>query len=151
MPTYTPKTNLPHVDPGDQNWKAKGDACTDMIDTLGDLMSFTVNYSGQAIADEVFGQRKFNQAVTITKIGISSRDMPTGANITIDCTLDGAEQTKIATLTAGGAMFQQTDITDFDVTNAQVFALKIKNVGSTNPGGELFITVHYQPKAIATT
>lgn len=148
--TYTSKLNLPLIGSGDTNWKAAGDACTNMIDTIGDLMSFTVNYSGQAILNEVFGQRKFNQAVTITKIDISTRDMPVGDNITMDCTLDGTEQSKIATVTAGGATFQTTDITDFDVTNAQVFGLKIKNVGTTNIGGEMCITVHYQPKAIAT-
>lgn len=148
--TYTSKLNLPLIGAGDTNWKAAGDACTNMIDTIGDLMSYTVNYSGQVIADEIFGQRKFNQAVTIKKIDISARDMPVGANITIDCALDGAEQGKIATVTAGGATFQSTDIADFDVTNAQVFGLKIKNVGTTNIGGEMCITIHYQPKAVAT-
>mgnify|MGYP001598769755 CR=1 FL=1 len=146
--TYTPNLNLPKPGTGDTGWKEEADACADMIDALGNLQSFVVPYTGQAQDEELFFQRKFDQDVTIKKIEISSRDAPVGSAITIDCTLDGAEQTKIATLAAGAA-YQSTTLTPFNVTT-QLFGLKIKSVGSTSPGGELAITVHYQPKAIAT-
>ena len=147
--SYTSKMNIPKPGTGDTGWNDEYWAFCDAVDALADLQSFVVPYTGQAQDEELFFQRKFDQDVTIKKIEISFRDAPAGSALTIDCTLDGAEQSKIATL-ADGASYQSTTLTPFNVTSAQIFGLKIKSVGSTNPGGELAITVHYQPKAIAT-
>lgn len=151
--TYTPNLNLPKPGTGDTGWKVAEDARADMIDTLGDLQSFSVHYSGVAVLNKIFGKRSFNQTVTIKKIEISSNDKPAGQDVWIDCVLDSGagfvEQSKIAAL-AANTDYQATTLTAFDVLNTQVFGLKFKQLGTTFPGGEFDVTVHYQPKAIIT-
>ena len=88
----------------------------------------------------------FNNSVTVDKITIMSRVAPTGANLTIDLLKDGAEQSKVATLTAASTG-ESTAITSEYYSTAERFGLKIKSIGSTEPGQSLQVIVHYYDRS----
>jgi len=85
----------------------------------------------------------FPYAVTIKKIGIHTDTAPTGANITVDLLKDDAEQSRVATLTAG-SRDELTDITDINYTASEKFGIKIKSIGTTEPGEGGTIEIQYQ-------
>lgn len=87
----------------------------------------------------------FNQSSYIRKITINARVAPTGANLTIDILKDGSEETNLATLT-DASLYETTSLDAIEFSSAERFGLKIKSVGSTNPGQGLNITVHYSDK-----
>ena len=84
----------------------------------------------------------FKNDVKITKIGIFVDIAPTGANLIIDQTIAGAVQSKAATLTAG-SQYAETDITDLAVLTTDRYGLKITQIGSTLPGSNIKIIIHY--------
>jgi hypothetical protein len=106
----------------------------------------TFNYEGLCQDEDVIVDGfYFNNGVAIDKITIISRVAPTGANITIDLLKGGAEQTNLATLTAAST-YELTTITTASFATTDRFGLKIKSIGSTEPGQSLTVIVHYYDK-----
>lgn len=105
---------------------------------------FSAHIGGQAIDEEIiFDGLFFDQNVTIVGVDLYAREAPAGAALTLDFLKDQAEQTKIITL-ADGVKKQNTTIAGLTYTPAQELGLKVKSVGSTNPGAEIAIVVHYK-------
>jgi len=103
----------------------------------------TFNYEGLCLDESVvIDGFYFSTNVIIAKVTIVARVAPTGANITIDLLKAGVEQTKIATLTAA-ATYEESIISAGNFLSTDRFGLKIKSVGSTEPGQSLIVIVHY--------
>ena len=108
-----------------------------------------VHLGGAAIDEEIiFDGFFFDETVTITEVTLYARDAPVGAALTIDFTKDGVEEANIATL-ADGVKKQATVISGLSYTVAEEFGLKVKSVGSTGPGVEITIIIHYQINALS--
>jgi hypothetical protein len=75
-----------------------------------------------------------------------ARVAPTGADLTVDLLKDGAEQTKIATL-ATTSTYELTTLGRAPYAITERFGLKIKSVGSTEPGQSLTAVVHYYDRS----
>lgn len=91
----------------------------------------------------IFDGYRFQGAVTIKAVELHLNEAPTGANITVDILIDGAEQSRIATLTAG-SRDERTNITDLAVTSSQDVGAIIKSIGSIVKGAGGTIVFHYQ-------
>lgn len=83
----------------------------------------------------------FKDNVVIESLSIFARVAPTDNDLTIKITLDGSEQTGTATLTDGNNY--QTTTLNQACTTSQRFGLKIKSIGTTEPGQGITITVNY--------
>jgi hypothetical protein len=107
----------------------------------------TFNYEGLCQdEDNIIDGFFFNNSVAVDKITIMARVAPTGANLTIDLLKDGAEQSKVATLTDAG-IYEVTAITTEYYAIDERFGLKIKSIGSTEPGQSLVVVVHYYDRS----
>ena len=78
---------------------------------------------------------------------LHAREAPSGAALTLDFIKSGAEQTKTVTL-ADGSKKGTTAITGLSYTTLEEFGMKVKSVGTTDPGAEITILVHYHIKAL---
>lgn len=85
----------------------------------------------------------FKNDVKITKITIFAGNSPTGANLIIDQTIGGVAQSKAATLTAA-SQYEETDVADLSVLTTDRYGLKITQIGSTNPGSNIKVVIHFQ-------
>ena len=102
------------------------------------------NYEGivqdeEILVDGVY----FPNNVGIAGVLINSRVAPTGSNLTMDLLIAGNEQAKIATLTADSKYEKTTFSLPLLLTSNDRFGLKIKSVGSIEPGQGLNITIFY--------
>lgn len=150
MTDYTSSLNLPLPDQGNTNWKQYHDARAEALDDIGNLFQKDAYVSGILSDEEVAYDGWFPQEdITITKVGIFCRVGPTGANVQIDLLINGAEQTKIASLTAG-SQYELTNSIDLDVTSGQHVGIKVKQIGSTLEGEDMTVTLYFKKKAIAT-
>jgi hypothetical protein len=96
-----------------------------------------IYHEGFAADEETFFDGLlFPTASKVTKIILSAREAPTGANLTIDLLKDGVEQSVVATLTAGST-YETTDITDTEFSVAERLGLITKSIGSTIEGASL--------------
>jgi hypothetical protein len=103
----------------------------------------TLNYEGLCQdEDTIIDGFYFSNGVSIEKITIAARVAPTGANITVDMLRDGAEEGVISTLTAA-ATYEATIFTAQHFLSTERFGLKIKSIGSSEPGQSLIVVVHY--------
>ena len=104
----------------------------------------TFNYEGLCQdEDTIIDGFYFGNSVGVDKVTITARVAPTGANLTVDLLKDGSEQTKIATLTAAGT-YEVTTLSVVEYySTSERFGLKIKSIGSTEPGQALIVIVHY--------
>ena len=104
----------------------------------------TFYHNGDAVVDNlVIDGLYFKYDVKITYIGIFAGKAPTGADLIIDQTIDGAVQSKAATL-SDGSQFEETNTTDLTVVTTDRYGLKITQVGSTTPGTDLQVVIHYE-------
>lgn len=100
-------------------------------------------HEGQCIDEDIFvDDFYFLTSVIIAEVSITARDVPTGQDITIDILKDGVETGKILILT-DGSKSKITSISGLEFLTSNKFGLKIKSVGSTNPGGGLCVRVYY--------
>lgn len=101
-------------------------------------------YEGIAQDEEVFIDGIYpNNRIGISHIAINARVAPTGGSLTIDLTVDGAEQSKIATL-AAGSKYQKTTLSSvLQVATTEKIGLKIKSIGTIEPGQGLNVTIFY--------
>jgi len=107
----------------------------------------TFNYEGLCQdEDTIIDGFYFNNTVAIDKVTLIARVAPTGSDLTVDILKAGAEQSAIATLTAS-ATYEVTAITTQSFLITDRFGLKIKQVGSTEPGSSLTAVVHYYDKS----
>jgi len=85
----------------------------------------------------------FKNDVKITKLTIFVDQSPTGADLIIDQIVGGAVQSKAATLT-DGSQYEETDVADLVVLTSDRYGLKITQIGSTKPGSNIKVIIHYQ-------
>lgn len=111
------------------------------VDSLNKIL--TLNFQGTIAANMVSGRMHFPAGVTIGKIALHAQDAPAGAAITVDVLKNSIAQARVATL-ADGANNQETDITLLSVAGTDEFAVKITQVGSTDPGAGLEVKVFYK-------
>jgi hypothetical protein len=84
----------------------------------------------------------FNNKVAIDNVTLHARVAPTGANLTVDLLDEGAEQSRVATLT-DASIYEKTVVTTRYYESTERFGLKIKQIGSTEAGQGLTVTIHY--------
>ena len=147
MPTFTPRINLENPDTSNKTWETAVESWADKVDELA-AQYLCIHLGGAAIDEEaVFDGFFFDEDVDITKVTLYAREAPSGAALTLDFTKGGAEQTKIVTL-ADGSKKGTTAITGLSYTTLEEFGMKVKSVGTTDPGAEITILVHYHIKAL---
>jgi hypothetical protein len=106
--------------------------------------SFTVPYAFECEAGVVFYDGWMPpENVTVTNIEIFCVSAPVGSTLTIDCLIDGDEQSRIATLNAS-SNYQSTNITNLPILATERFGLKIKTVGATEAGNGMIVTIRYK-------
>lgn len=112
--------------------------------TTGTIKYIPFYVEGIVVDEEtIFDGFFFENNSTILKITLMVKEIVTGSNLTIDLLKDGAEQTKIATL-SDGSVYETTDIADTAYLTTERFGLKVKSVGSTTPGKGLTVLVHWR-------
>lgn len=79
--------------------------------------------------------------ITLTKGSLFAVTAPIGANIIVDILINGVAQSTPMTLTAGST-HELTDITNLEVTAGQRIGLKFTQIGSTNPGNGIIVTLY---------
>jgi hypothetical protein len=103
-----------------------------------------ISSSGDAVVNNlIIDGIYFATNVKITKITLFADISPTGANLIIDQTIGGAVQSKAATLT-DGSQYEETDTADLSVLTTDRYGLKITQVGSTKPGTNIKVVIHYE-------
>lgn len=149
--TFTPNINVEKEELGDTSWQVSMNKFKDKVDELAMLEHLTVHYAGLAIDEEIFfDDFEFKFDVDIVACSIFCRVGPSGTALTIDFLKDGAEQSKTVTVSAGTDSIKQT-ITGLNYVGGgtpEKLGLKIKTIGSTEPGRELTVTIYYRPEAI---
>ena len=147
MPTYTPRINLTKPDTGNKTWETDVENWADKVDELA-AQYLCIHLGGAAIDEEViFDGFYFDEDADITQVTLYAREAPSGAALTLDFTKGGAEQTKTVTL-ADGSKKGSTAVTGLSYTTLEEFGMKVKSVGTTDPGAEMTILVHYHIKAL---
>ena len=71
----------------------------------------------------------------------------TGSALSIDFIKGGVEQAKVASI-ADGANKGALPVTGLSYTTLEEFGIKVKSVGSNDPGSEILILVHYHIKPL---
>lgn len=114
------------------------------------VSTFNLHISGERAAEEIILDGVlFPTDVTFLKVDMFAVDPPTGADFTVDLLKDGFEQLNIMTLTdflVSGVPYAATDILNINYSSLERLGLKIKSIGSTNPGAEMDIILHYRKK-----
>lgn len=121
--------------------------------TLTPIAQVTVNVfnfhiSGERADEDIILEGVFFPFdITFLKADVYASDPPTGADLTYDILKDGLEQSRIITLQdqlVSGVSYTTTDISDINFSSSERFGLKVKSIGSTNPGAEVDIILHYR-------
>lgn len=99
---------------------------------------------GSAIDEEAVEGPATGITHMITGGMISARTAPTGADLTVDVTLDGAEQSNLLTLTDASTSEQTIFSTPVLFTSAQKVGIKLKSIGSTQAGKDLNVHLYYK-------
>ncbi len=147
MPTYTPRINLTKPDTGNKTWETDVENWANKLDEVA-AQYLTFHIGGVAIDEEViFDGFYFDEDVDITKVTLYAREAPSSAALTLDFIKNGTEQTKTVTL-ADGSKKGTTAITGLSYTTLEEFGMKVKSVGTTDPGAEITILVHYHIQAL---
>jgi len=147
MPTFTPRLNLTQPDTGNKLWETDVENWSNQLDKAA-AQYLSIHLGGAAIDEEIiFDGLFFDEDVDITAVTMHAREAPGGAALSIDFTKGGIEQTKLASI-ADGSKKGNTAITGLSFTTLEEFGLKVKGVGSTDPGSEITILVHYHIKAL---
>lgn len=106
-------------------------------------------FHGDLADEQSFGFWSPKIACRILGIQLAAQVAPTGAAVTVDLTVGGTEQTKIATL-ADAASDQETIYgTPLDVAADAAIRAIVKSIGSTEPGGYLTAKLIVQPQPAA--
>ncbi len=147
MPTFTPRINLTKPDTGNKTWETNVENWADKVDELA-AQYLCIHLGGAAIDEEVvFDGFYFDEDVAITKVTLYAREAPSGAALSLDFTKSGTEQTKTVAL-ADGSKKGNTAISGLSYTMLEEFGMKVKSVGTTDPGADITILVHYHLDAL---
>ena len=147
MPTFTPRLNLTQPDTGNKLWETDVENWANQLDKAA-AQYLSIHLGGAAIDEEViFDGLFFDEDVDITAVTLHAREAPSGAAFTIDFVKGGVEQTKTASL-ADGSKKGNAAITGLSFTTLEEFGIKVKSVGSTDPGSEITLLVHYHINAL---
>ncbi|GAG93768.1 unnamed protein product, partial [marine sediment metagenome] len=112
-------------------------------DSVNKTMTF--HYAGSLIDEDFIINNLQLGNKTITKVGLHLQNAATGADVIVDLTVDDAEQSRLATLSAGDReQTQPTDITNLVTSGNDRLDIKIKQVGSILPGESLTVVVYYR-------
>lgn len=147
MPTFTPRLNLTQPDTGNKLWETDVENWANQLDKAA-AQYLSIHLGGAAIDEEViFDGLFFDEDVAISEVTIHAREAPTGGAFSIDFTKGGIEQAKVASI-VDGSKKGNTAITGLSFTTLEEFGIKVKSVGSTAPGAEITILVHYHIQAL---
>lgn len=143
MPTQTPRLNLTKPDTGNKSWETDVEKWADKLDEVS-AQVLSIHLGGAAIDEEVvLDGFRFEAAVLITKVSLFAREAPVGAPFTVDVLKNGVEQGKTASL-ASGSKSAAAPVTGLTFSTLEDFGLKVKSVGTSIPGSEISLLVHYQ-------
>lgn len=149
MTTFTTNLNLPIPEEGNSDWQALEASVKNAIDDVGNLFAVVIPSPFLAESGKVFFDGLvFQEDVTVKKISIYAVKAPAGQDLKVDLLKDGAPQTKIATLTAA-ANFELTALgVPLDYSAGQRLGLKYTQIGTTEEGNGITVTIYFQKKAI---
>lgn len=148
MTTFTTNLNLPIPEEGNANWQALEASVKNALDDVGNLFAVVIPSPFLAENGKVFYDGLvFQEDVTVKKISIYAVKAPAGQDLKVDLLKNGAPQTRIATLT-DVANFELTDIVDLDYAAGERLGVKYTQIGTTEEGNGVTVTVYYQKKAI---
>ncbi len=149
MTTFTTNLNLPIPEEGNANWQALEASVKNALDDVGNLFAVVIPSPFLAESGKVFYDGLvFQEDVTVKKIGIYAVKAPTGQDLKVDLLKDGAAQTRIATLAASSNFVLTTLGTPLDYTAGERLGVKYTQIGTTEEGNGISVTVYYQKKAI---
>jgi hypothetical protein len=122
----------------DLHWpKIHADRHMNDIDPLPLMPGLTI-FPGDAMAPAHRYLAPIMRTTTFQGVALCAVHGPTGADLTTDITLNGVEQTRVATL-ADGMSKQYTAITPITFSAGEWPGVKILSVGSTDPGYDLHV------------
>lgn len=98
-------------------------------------------FFGNAVDEQEFGFFYAEVATRIVGMLITAQNAPTGADLTVDLTKAGVEQSKVGTLTAGSNYQRSAFASPLDLAAGENVRLKIKTIGSSHPGGWPVVTL----------
>jgi len=108
--------------------------------TTQNMMPFYIEGS-MTDEEDIVAEYHFPSQITIKRITLSCRTAPTGADLSICLMKDGVEQSAVAVIRDGETYGTAEVSATYLPTNR--FGIRTKNVGSTEPGEGLTITLHY--------
>lgn len=147
--TFTPNLNIPKPAVGDVNWEDEYAKFADALDAVGNLFSLTVNALFVPEAGQVFYEGFLPaEDITLKAISIFATEAPTGQDLSLDVLIDGVEQANVSTL-ADGATYQKTTFgTAIEISKSERLGLKFIQVGTTQPGNGIIVTLYFMKKAV---
>jgi len=147
MPQQTPRLNLTLPDTGNKTWETDVENWAYKLDASS-AQYLSLHLGGQAIDEEIiFDGFHFDEAVQISGITLFARVAPAGGDLVIDFLKNQVEQSRTVALPAGNQT-SHGPVTGLSFTPLESMGLKVKGVGSTEPGTEISLLVHYHIQPI---
>ena len=149
--TFTTNLNLAVPAAGDLNWDNEYSDFAEVVDDLGNLLSFAVTVQDPAVTGTVFYEGFVPQEnITLNAIGLFAQTAPTGQDLKVDVLKNGTVESNPGTLTAG-SQFEKTALgSSIGFLASDRLGLKFTQVGSVIAGDKIVVTVYYQKDAIAS-
>ena len=149
--TFTTNLNLAVPAAGDLNWDNEYSDFAEVVDDLGNLLSFAVTVQDPAVTGTVFYEGFVPQEnITLNAIGLFAQTAPTGQDLKVDVLKNGTAESNPGTLTAG-SQFEKTVLgSSIGFLASDRLGLKFTQVGSVIAGDKIVVTVYYQKDAIAS-
>jgi len=147
MPQQTPRLNLTLPDTGNKTWETDVENWAHKLDASS-AQYLNLHLGGQAIDEEIiFDGFHFDEAVQISGITLFARVAPAGSDLVIDFLKNQLEQSQTVSLPAG-SQSGSGSVTGLTYTPLEAMGLKVKGVGSTEPGAEISLLIHYHIQPI---
>jgi len=149
--TFTTNLNLAVPAAGDLNWDNEYSDFAEVVDDLGNLLSFAVTVQDPAVTGTVFYEGFVPQEnITLNAIGLFAQTAPTGQDLKVDVLKNGTAESNPGTL-AAGSQFEKTVLgSSIGFLASDRLGLKFTQVGSVIAGDKIVVTVYYQKDAIAS-
>ena len=150
--TFTTNLNLAVPAAGDLNWDNEYSDFAEVVDDLGNLLSFAVTVQDPAVTGTVFYEGFVPQEnITLNAIGLFAQTAPTGQDLKVDVLKNGTAESNPGTL-AAGSQFEKTVLgSSIGFLASDRLGLKFIQVGSVIAGDKIVVTVYYQKEAIASS
>lgn len=148
MPTQTARLNLTKPDQGNTNWKSLLDLWADKLDEVS-AQFLSVHLGGQAVDEEILlDGLLFPEGVDITAVSFYAREAPQGASFTIDFLKNQVAQSKSVSLLQANQKGSGT-VSGLSYLSTDEFGIKVTNTGTSNPGAEISIIIHYNVQPVS--